>query len=60
MFGFQEDETIINPNANFDKKFSYYESAYNEDLTLKNAPDKIKIVGFTSGNTFEEIQRDLV
>lgn len=60
MYGFEKDEIIINSNENFDKKFDYYKNAYNEDLTLKNAPDKIKIVGFTFGNTFEEIEKDLM
>lgn len=60
MFGFEEEEIIINPNKNFDKKFDYYKNAYNEDLTLKNAPDKIKIVGFTHGNTLKEIEQDLI
>lgn len=60
MYGFNRSEIIINPNVNFDKKFDYYRHAYNEDLTLRNAPDKIKIVGFTYGNTFEEIEKDLL
>lgn len=51
-------EIIINPNVNFDKKFDYYKKAYTEDLVLKTY-DGIKIVGFTYGNTFEEIQKDL-
>lgn len=60
MFGFEETEVIINPTENFDKKLEYYKNAYNEDLTLKNAPDKIKIVGFTYGDDFEEIQKYLL
>ena len=60
MFGFEEDEIIINPNNNFDKKFAYYENAYNDDLTLKAVPDKIRISGFTFGDTFEEIEKDLL
>lgn len=60
MYGFEKDEIIINPNENFDKKFDYYKNAYNEDLTHKNAPDKIKMVGFTYGDTFEEIEKDLI
>lgn len=60
MYGFKKPEIIINPNINFDKKFDYYRYAYNKDLTLRNAPDKIKIVGFTYGNSFEEIEKDLL
>ena len=60
MFGFESPEIIINDNSNFDKKFEYYRQAYNENLTLKNAPDKIRIIGFTYGNSFEEIEKDLM
>lgn len=60
MLGFENPEIIINDNANFDKKFEYYRGAYNDNLTLKNAPDKVKIVGFTYGDSFEEIESDLI
>ncbi|RXM70872.1 hypothetical protein DP143_13555 [Clostridium tetani] len=59
MSGFKKAEIIINENANFDKKFDYYKKAYNENLTLKTF-DGIKIVGFTYGDTFEEIEKDLL
>lgn len=54
-----EREIIINPNDNFEDKLNYYTKAYNEDLTLKANPD-IKIVGITFGDSFEEIQDDLM
>jgi hypothetical protein len=38
-------EKIINPKENFAAKLEYYAKAYNEDLTLKNAPH-IKIVNY--------------
>ena len=60
MYGFEESEIIINPKANFEQKLKYYINAYNEDLTLKNAPDKIKIVGFTYGNCLQNIGADLL
>lgn len=60
MVGFENPEVIINDNANFDKKFEYYRCAYNDNLTLKNAPDKVKIVGFTYADSFEEIESDLI
>ncbi|MGL4801950.1 MAG: hypothetical protein ACRC18_06765 [Cetobacterium sp.] len=60
MFGFEECEVIINPVKNFEKKLEYYQSAYNEDLTLKNAPSKIKIIGFTYGGTFDAVEKDLI
>ena len=59
MQGFPKAEIIINENENFDSKFAYYEKAYNEDLTLKTFSG-IKIVGFTYGNTFNEIEEDLL
>lgn len=59
MPGFEDCEVIINPASNFDEKVKYYKNAYNEDLTLK-AFDKIKIVGFTSGDSYEEIENNLV
>jgi len=59
MEEFQEPEVIINPNANFDKKLKYYKKAYNDDLTLKSF-NGIKIIGFSFGDDYEEIENDLV
>jgi len=59
MKGFEEPEVIINPNANFDKKLDYYKNAYNDDLTLKSF-NGIKIIGFSYGDTYDEIEMDLV
>lgn len=59
MQGFEKPEIIINENANFDSKFDYYKKAYNEDLTLKTFSG-IKIVGFTYGDSFKEIEEDLI
>ena len=59
MESFPKSEIIINQNENFDKKLDYYRNAYNENLTLKNNSG-IKIVGFTYGDTFEEIEHDLM
>lgn len=60
MYGFAKEEVIINSYKNFGDKLNYYKNAYNEDLTLKNAPDKVKIVGFTYGNSFKQIKKDLL
>lgn len=60
MDGFRKEEVIINSYENFGDKLKYYKNAYNEDLTLKNAPDKVKIVGFTYGNSFSQIEKDLL
>jgi hypothetical protein len=59
MEGFPRGEIIINENENFDKKFAYYKKAYDSDLTLK-AFSGIRIVGFTYGDTFDEIEHDLM
>ena len=57
--GYAGNEIIINPSENFDKKLEYYKSAYNDDLMLKSY-DGRKIVGFTYGDCFETIQKDLL
>ena len=59
MEGFPKPEIIINENGNFDSKLAYYKKAYNEDLTLK-AFNGIKIIGFTFGDNFKEIEEDLI
>jgi len=59
MEGFHQPEVIINPNANFDAKLEYYKKAYNDDLILKSF-NGIKIIGFTCGDDYEEIESDLV
>lgn len=58
MEGFNSDEVIINQLDNAVAKLEYYKSAYNYDLTHKHAGSKIQIVGFTFGDTFEEIEED--
>ena len=59
MEGFTKSEIIINESENFDSKLAYYKKAYNEDLTLK-AFNGIKIIGFTFGESFSEIEEDLI
>ena len=51
-------EVIINEYPNFDTKLEYYKTAYSEDLSLKTYKD-IKIIGFTYGDNFDQIQKDL-
>ena len=50
-------EVIINPTENFEAKSDYYKRAYNEDLSLKTASG-IKIIGFTYGDSYADIQED--
>lgn len=52
------DEVIINPNINFNSKLAYYQTAYNEDLTLKSFP-QIKITGFAYGDYYDDIELKL-
>lgn len=59
MKGFPKPEIIINENENFDSKFAYYKKAYNEDLTLKTF-NGIRIAGFTYGDSFKDIEKDLI
>lgn len=60
--GSSEPEIIINPKKNFDSKFEYYMSAYDDDLILISAKGKkeIRITGITQGNTFEDIEFQLM
>ena len=59
MEGFPRPEVIINENENFDSKFAYYKKAYNENLTLKTFSG-IRIIGFTYGDEFADIEYDLL
>ena len=60
--GNSEPEIIINPEKNFDSKFEYYMSAYDDDLILISAKGKkeIRITGIAQGNTFEDIEYQLM
>lgn len=60
--GSSQPEIIINPKENFDAKFEYYISAYDDDLTLISAKGKkdIRITGIAQGNTFEDIEVQLM
>ena len=59
MQGFEKPEVIINQSENFDTKLAYYIKAYNDDLTLKTF-NGIKIIGFCHGNSFSDIQSNLL
>lgn len=59
MQSFEKPEIIINSAENFKTKLAYYKKAYNDDLTLKTFSG-IKIIGFTFGDDFQEIQGDLI
>lgn len=52
-------EVIINSKDNYDKKAEYYEKTYDENLYHRHAKE-IRIVGYTFGYNFAEIQEDLL
>lgn len=52
-------EVIINGYENFEYKKEYYKKTYGEDLEHKFVGG-LKIVGFTFGNSFKEIEEDLL
>lgn len=60
--GSSQPEIIINPKENFDTKFDYYMNAYDDDLILIPAKGKrdIRITGIAQGNTFEDIEYQLM
>jgi hypothetical protein len=51
-------EVIINDKANFKYKLEYYQTTYNNDLSHKHVQG-LKIIGFTYGNSFDDIDKDL-
>lgn len=53
---FPEKEVIINSRDNFDSKMKYYLDTYDEKLYHKFSGDKVKIVDFTCGDTYEDIE----
>jgi hypothetical protein len=59
MQDFPRSEIIINERENFEKKLHYYQNAYSEDLSLKTSSG-IRIVGFTYGDSFKDIEEDLM
>ena len=50
---------IINDRDNFKAELNYYSTTYSNDLSLMSKPD-VKIIGITSGNSFADIQEDLL
>lgn len=55
---YQTPEIIINENANFMEKLSYYEKAYDEDLHLKSCNDIVildVVYGENSGTIIDTL-----
>jgi hypothetical protein len=59
MDGFPKNEVIINESENFDSKLKYYQATYDSNLNHRFAKG-ISIVGFTYGDSFDDIQSDLI
>lgn len=57
MQQFEEPQIIIDSNSSFDSRFSYYKKVFGEDLKSEQGN---KIIGFTFGNSFGEIEKDLI
>lgn len=58
--GLSDKEIIINTiKSMVNGKLMYYIKSYNENLELKSSSG-INIVGYTFGNSFEEIQKNLL
>lgn len=52
-------EVIINPRSNFPAKLKYYSENYNENLE-HNHDSRVKIIGLTYGDDFDEIENDFL
>lgn len=59
MQDFEDDEIIINTNANSGDKLAYYQKVYDENLFHKFS-DGIRIIGFAYGDTLNEIETELM
>lgn len=57
--GAEKPEIIINPKENFDSKLAYIKATYTDEL-VHTVSEIIQIVGFTFGNSFAEIEADLL
>ena len=55
-----QPEVIINPYENFDVKLDYYQKTYDEDLSHNAVGDFLRIVGFTYGDSFSDIESYLL
>lgn len=58
--GTPKREIIINPSENFEYKLEYYKKTYNDDLQHNFDPENVRIFSVTFGNTFSEIEEDLI
>lgn len=52
------NEVIVIQADSFEKKCEFYTNAYTDDL-VHCMNDKVKIKGFTFGNSFDEVHKNL-
>lgn len=57
MLQFEEPQVIVDSNTNFDKRFSFYKEVFGENLESNQGN---KIIGFTFGDSFADIEHDLI
>ena len=57
MLQFEGPQVIIDSNINFDKRASFYKEVFGENLESSQGN---KIIGFTYGDFFEDIEHDLM
>jgi hypothetical protein len=59
MEGFEKPEVIINEAENIESKLEYYKKAYDDNLNHRFSKG-IKMIGFSYGDGFDEIEHDLI
>jgi hypothetical protein len=59
MPGIPKPEIIINESENFDSKLEYYLKTYDNELNHEYSRG-VRIVGFTYGFSFSDIEEDLL
>ena len=57
--GYEKPQITISPKENFDEKLEFYKRTYTDFLKHKDN-ENVKISGFTHGNTFADIEKDLL
>lgn len=60
IFDYPKNEIIINCIENVDLKLEYYKRCFNNELKVYTSDGIIQIVGFTFGNSFADIESDLI
>lgn len=56
---YEKPQITISPKENFDEKWEFYKKTYTDFLKHKDN-ENVKIIGFTYGNSFADIEKDLM